>query len=758
MKRLIVTVLVLAACRGESATTKEEMVAANSAPAAPASVAAPALEKKAEGVHAKAGVALQGGASRLMADSGSAQALGAVGGSAPAAPSEAPAAPSRSWFPETFLFRPLVVTDAGGAATVSVPVPDRLTSWRVLALAHSRAGAQAGAVTSFLGTLDTYVDAVVPPFLLVGDEVRLPVQVVNTTDAPIAAELRLAAENATLVPARTQLRIPANGSAVAYATLKTLRPGTVALRAALGQADAVVRSFPVLPTGRPVTVSHGGTLAAPRTLAIDVPAGADPAASAVRVLVYPGAVAVLRAELAATLDRAGVAEDAYTLRLAGRATALLAAFGDKADPEAIRQLGLVAGQRALHHARTLDVMSASLLAAAAFAHPDNPVLARLAERALDYLAQNQRPDGTFGGGAGWTLQRVLVATADGTRAVQVTAGSQRARAVALRAEGAIERNLERVDDGYTAAALVASGAVTGELATRLRAEVRTAVKPRDDGTKILEVRDGVVRADGAVPFAVEATALAILALADPKSDVRAGPDADLLADLGTTVLGAYRSPGGWGDGRANLVCLDAVLRLFAAPVAPGIHITLALDGTAVADGTIDAERLHDVLALSASAPASGRHVWQLTATPATPGLAFAFAQTSYVPWQAPPGHGVELAAAAPTDLRVGRPATLAVKAAAPAGRELGIHQGLPAGLQVDGPSMDKLVADRVIVSWHAHDGALDLVAPPLQPGQTFVALIRVVPTLAGVLSAPASTLTVGGAPGYETPPVVWTVR
>ncbi len=61
-----------------------------------------------------------------------------------------------------------MVTDESGQATVPVRVPDRLTRWRVLALAHSRSGAQAGAVTSFAGTLPTYVDPVVPAFLRTG--------------------------------------------------------------------------------------------------------------------------------------------------------------------------------------------------------------------------------------------------------------------------------------------------------------------------------------------------------------------------------------------------------------------------------------------------------------------------------------------------------------------------------------------------------------------------------------------------------------
>src|SRR6185503_1254481 len=102
-----------------------------------------------------------------------------------------------------------------------------------------------------------------------------------------------------------------------------------------------------------------------------------------------------RAELAATGGRGGVAEDAYTLLLAGRAPALLAALGDQADPEALRQLSLLGAQRAVRHARTLDVTRATLLAEAALTHPDNPVLTRLGERSAAWLAEHQRPDGTF---------------------------------------------------------------------------------------------------------------------------------------------------------------------------------------------------------------------------------------------------------------------------------------------------------------------------------------------------------------------------
>lgn len=165
---------------------------------------------------------------------------------------EADATPSRAWFPETFLFEPLVVTDASGAATVPVRVPDRLTQWRVLALAHSRSGAQSGAVTSFTGTLPTYVDPVLPAFLRAGDAVRMPVQVMNTTDAAVEAPLKVEVPGALVEGGSRTVRVPARGSVVEYVTVRVATPGQVAVRATLGATDAVVRDFPVWSTGRPV--------------------------------------------------------------------------------------------------------------------------------------------------------------------------------------------------------------------------------------------------------------------------------------------------------------------------------------------------------------------------------------------------------------------------------------------------------------------------------------------------------------------------
>jgi hypothetical protein len=177
-------------------------------------------------------------------------------------------AATRAWFPETFLFEPLIVTDAQGRANIPVKVPDRLTTWRVLALAHSRQGSQAGSVASFLGTLPTYVEPVTPPFLYAGDAVRLPVQVVNTTDADVNTSLAYEISGATLSANGGAVKVPAGGNALQYVTMTTTRPGVATFKATLGSTDAIEKTIELKPAGRREMVSKAGTLAAPRTFTL----------------------------------------------------------------------------------------------------------------------------------------------------------------------------------------------------------------------------------------------------------------------------------------------------------------------------------------------------------------------------------------------------------------------------------------------------------------------------------------------------------
>ena len=705
---------------------------------------------------AKRGGALAGGAGGGAPSSK----LRSVLKAEPGVPSldEAPEPPGRAWFPETFLFEPLVVTDASGQATVPVRVPDRLTQWRVLALAHSRSGAQAGAVSTFAGTLPTYVDPVLPPFLRAGDVARVPVQVVNTTDAPLTRALKVEAEGAVVENGSRTVTVPAGDSVVEYVTLRVGPPGPVTVRASLGGTDSVERVLDVWPTGRPETRTWGSSLATSRSRELVGPEQAQAGSERVRLLVFPGALGLVRAELAAAPAREGVADDAYALLLAGRAPALLTALGGPVEPAALERMTALTLQRVLGKSRQPDVATAALLAEAALMHPGNPVLARLGERLAAQVAQAQRPDGTCQGQDGWTVQRLLVATADCVRAVRAgsatEAGGRRASAFGARAAGAFERHLSRIQDGYTAAAVLASGGVSGSVRDQLRGQVLAALASRPEGVTVLPVAPGVVRADGRVPSEVEATALAVLALGDEPKAPR--------AELGTALLAGYRPESGWGDGRANLAGLLAALALFQQPLPAEVRVVLERDGQRVTEGVFDATMLREVRALEMAAPGSGGpHTWTVRAEPAVPGLGFSLTLSAFVPWRmSAAGGGLELAVTSPEKARVGQPAEVVVQAASPAGLPLILRQELPAGVQVDRPSLEALVQERRLAAFDVEDGAVRLYLPPRKAGEPFLARYRVIPTLAGTLQAGATRLTATNntVEAFHVPPTTWTIQ
>jgi hypothetical protein len=266
---------------------------------------------------------------------------------------------------------------------------------------------------------------------------------------------------------------------------------------------------------------------------------------------------------------------------------------------------------------------------------------------------------------------------------------------------------------------------------------------------VIELPAGVVRADGAPVSEIEATALAVLALAGVPNAPRAA--------LGSAVLGAYSPASGWGDGRANLVCMQAVLELFRDPLPARIAITLRIDGKPVATGTLQRERARDPLTLHAvDVGAAGAHRWQVVAEPAVPGLGFSLALTRWVAWPPAPSGGVELAVTPPVRAALGVPASLAVQAQAPAAEPLSIDLQLPAGVQADRASLEELVEYRKLVRFEIDAASLRLWPQPLSAGEVFAASVKVIPTLRGQLQSGRSALTVAGTT-VEVPPARWTI-
>ncbi|GET26337.1 alpha-2-macroglobulin [Prolixibacter sp. NT017] len=97
----------------------------------------------------------------------------------------------RSDFRETAWFGPQLKTDANGMATIHFRMPDALTKWKFMALAHTIDGKTGTIDTSFVSQKSFMVEPYPARFLVAGDEVELPVKVTNLSGKELEADIHL---------------------------------------------------------------------------------------------------------------------------------------------------------------------------------------------------------------------------------------------------------------------------------------------------------------------------------------------------------------------------------------------------------------------------------------------------------------------------------------------------------------------------------------------------------------------------------------
>lgn len=639
----------------------------------------------------------------------------------------------RSWFPEAFLWQPLVVTGDDGSAAVPLTVPDSLTTWRVLALAHDRSGQQTGTVATFDSTLPVYVDPVVPGWLFAGDRLVLPVQLMNTTAEAVAGTLTVEATGPVTGLGTAAVTLPAGGSDLRAMPLQVTGAGEARVTARFrggDTSDAAERTIPVRPSGRPVVSARGGTLTDTRTLTLPAAPGADPATQELEVRLFGGPLAVVESELARLGSGARPENAAYGFALTGRAEALGAAAGVEVDAGGLRKVRLLAWQRVVREARAADAGRATDLLQAMQGELGVEAAGPVRDALLRAVVGGQRADGTWGRRPDGTLQEVLVNTAWSGRVLPADQPGSR-----LRASAALERYLHEVKDPYTAAVLAASGLLPPEATGRLRDLLADGARRDEDGQVRIDLPPQVVDPWGVRPSAAEVAAFAVLAWKDDPDPGHAA----LRRDLAGALLAGWSASWGFGAGPADPLALEAVVDALPAD-ASGSVVSVLADGVVVASGRFDPKRPGDPLLLQ-SRPPSGAEL-TLRAEPPVAGVAFVATRRSWVPWAAGDRiAGVDLEIT-PSRLQVGETRQVAVRALAPSGRRLRVEVPLPAGavpdaatLRAQNPSAQVEVAtDRVIWTTAA-----------FRPAASQTLTIPVTPAFGGDFSTEPVMVSVDGA-------------
>jgi hypothetical protein len=213
--------------------------------------------------------------------------------SAPAG--EAPLMRLREYFPETLLWRPALITDDAGRATLEVPFADSITTWRLSASASSRGGQLGGATAPLRVFQDFFVDLDLPVALTQNDEVAFPVAVYNYLKTPQTVTLELKPEAwfdlIDAAGAKRSLKLEQGQVTSVRFRIKARKVGTFPLTVeARGSkmSDAIKRQIEVVPDGKAFEQVFTDRLKGGVKHTITIPPVAIDDASKLFVKVYPG--------------------------------------------------------------------------------------------------------------------------------------------------------------------------------------------------------------------------------------------------------------------------------------------------------------------------------------------------------------------------------------------------------------------------------------------------------------------------------------
>ncbi len=165
----------------------------------------------------------------------------------------APVERVRQFFPETWLWEPMLRTDTAGRATIELTAPDSITNWKMRAVSTSSAGLglAAGDLTVFQ---DFFVEPDLPYALTRGEEVWLPVAVYNYLDRSQEVLLELEPSDGFEVLGSRSATVEVGPNAVKGASfpIRATGIGTFPFKlTARGplKADALIRPLQVEPEG-----------------------------------------------------------------------------------------------------------------------------------------------------------------------------------------------------------------------------------------------------------------------------------------------------------------------------------------------------------------------------------------------------------------------------------------------------------------------------------------------------------------------------
>lgn len=555
----------------------------------------------------------------------------------------------REYFPETLVWRPEIVTDARGQATLPFTLADTVTTWRVGVIASTEDGRVALVERDITAALPFFVDVDPPRTLTQGDEVAWPIVVRNEQPEARNVSVRLAPTKGFEViegDARN-VSVAAGAAGVVTIPVRAVAPvidGKPRVTVRAGRdADAVEKPITVRPDGMERTSETGGFSIERFGLDSVIPANALPNSARMTLKIYPEFASHVFEGITGILERPhGCGEQTISSTYPN---VLVLQYLKRIDaPDSpTRAAALRYATEGYDRLRKYQEPDGGF-SYWGDGHPDEALtayaltfLADLAEfvpvdrtmttRAAAWLAQRQQSSGNWSGDLNRTawIARSLASVS------VPESGEATGKALALFAVKA-----DAIEDAYTLAAFGIAASATGQtdLANRAAARLRKLARTANDGAIYWE-------ASGATPFngwgragEIETTALVIRALR------KTGQDDTSIAKAIAFLLANKDRYGVWHSTQATVLVQQTLMSEILQKEDGGSRsISVTVDGRPVRTIPLPPGRRQDGpihLDLSAFA-VPGNHRIEVVPSGSRRLLSAQLVASWFVPWtNAPP--------------------------------------------------------------------------------------------------------------------------
>ncbi len=216
----------------------------------------------------------------------------------------------REYFPETLLWQPEIVTDKNGKAQIKFKLGDNITTWKVYAIATDLDGRVGLSEKEIRAFQPFFVDLEPPKILTVGDEIYLPAQIRNYTDAAQKVNVSMAKSDWFSFLPKSQTRPSASvqsaeslqtvevapndtqNAVFGYRAERAVKSGAQKITALAGkESDAIEKRTEVHPNGKEIVRTESEIVRDAVSFDLDFPADALPFTPNAELKIYPNLLA-----------------------------------------------------------------------------------------------------------------------------------------------------------------------------------------------------------------------------------------------------------------------------------------------------------------------------------------------------------------------------------------------------------------------------------------------------------------------------------